>query len=117
MCIAYFNFGICLLNQEVDLISKGIQKAENINGKEIDDFLLSEFGVMRLNSDNCQYMLFEASNIYAMLGIPAVKFPDPYEAAYASEDEVVEEFKQRLGKWLPEDFDYSAHIGWYSYTM
>lgn len=39
------------------------------------------------------------------------KQPNICEQAYGSEDEIIKEFKEKLGKFLPDDFDYKAHIG------
>lgn len=45
--------------------------------------------------------------------IDAKRQPMPFEAAYANEGELIEEFRTRFGKFLPEDFDYKSHIGIY----
>lgn len=39
--------------------------------------------------------------------------PDVFKAVYTKES-VVEEFKKKIGKYLPENFDYLAHIGYFS---
>lgn len=36
--------------------------------------------------------------------------------AYDSEDDVVKEFKDFIGDYLPDDFDYRSHIGLYAFT-
>lgn len=38
------------------------------------------------------------------------KYPNLFRAAYSSIDDVVEEFKAKLGEFLPDDFDYRANF-------
>lgn len=38
------------------------------------------------------------------------KYPNLFRAAYNSIDDVVEEFKAKLGEHLPDDFDYRANF-------
>ena len=38
------------------------------------------------------------------------KYPSLFKAAYNNMDELIEEFKSKVGDYLPEDFDYRAHI-------
>lgn len=49
-----------------------------------------------------------------MLAFRAAKTSTPFKAAYKDVDEVAEEFRYALGKYLPKDFDYAAHIGWFA---
>lgn len=48
-----------------------------------------------------------------MLTFWAEKQPNPFSTAYTKES-IVEEFKDRIGEFLPDDFDYLAHIGYFS---
>lgn len=48
-----------------------------------------------------------------MLAFWAEKQPDAIKAVYDGIDEVVEEFKSRIGEFLPKGFDYEAHIGYF----
>lgn len=48
-----------------------------------------------------------------MLAFWAEKQPDAIKAVYDGIDEVVEEFKSRIGEFLPEGFDYEEHIGYF----
>lgn len=43
----------------------------------------------------------------------AEKQPDAFKASY-TEESVVREFREKVGKYLPENFDYLAHIGTFS---
>lgn len=51
-----------------------------------------------------------------MLVIPSVHGPGPFEGVY-TEESLVSEFRERIGEYLPEDFDYLGHIGMYSYCI
>ena len=42
--------------------------------------------------------------------------PDPFAAQYTKES-VVEEFRKKLGGYLPDGFDYMAHIGFFTCTV
>jgi hypothetical protein len=42
--------------------------------------------------------------------MPAGLCPTLFKAAYKSVDELINEFKSKLGEYLPDDFDYRAHI-------
>ncbi len=39
--------------------------------------------------------------------------PEPFRAVY-TEESIVEEFQKKLGAFLPDGFDYLAHIGYFS---
>ena len=47
----------------------------------------------------------------------ADKQPEAYKAAYRDEGEAIEEFRTKLGRYLPADFDYWAHIGYFQYCI
>lgn len=48
-----------------------------------------------------------------MLAFRAEKQSDALKAAYGSLEEVEEEFRSKIGMFLPEGFDYGAHIGYF----
>lgn len=52
-----------------------------------------------------------------MLVIVANRWYKPFEAAYTGPDEIRKEFQDAVGKYLPEDFDWDAHIGEFSCTV
>lgn len=54
-----------------------------------------------------------ASNEDVACLIDAKRQPMPFEAAYKNKEELFEEFRTRFGKFLPKDFDYKSHIGFY----
>lgn len=45
--------------------------------------------------------------------IDAQRQPMPFGTAYANEEELLQEFRTRFGKYLPNDFDFKSHIGIY----
>ena len=49
----------------------------------------------------------------SMLVFKADRQPDAFEAAYTIES-VVEEFRTGIGRYLPDDFDYIRHIGYFN---
>lgn len=48
-----------------------------------------------------------------MLAFWAKHQPNAIKAAYDDIEAVEEEFRLKLGEFLPEDFDYKAHIGYF----
>lgn len=42
--------------------------------------------------------------------IPVKKYPSLFKTAYNNMDELVAEFKEALGEYLPADFDYRSNI-------
>ena len=50
---------------------------------------------------------FEDDSVYY---IPAEKYSTLFEAAYKNMDEMIAEFKENLGEYLPDDFDYRSNI-------
>lgn len=42
--------------------------------------------------------------------VPTSKYPTLFKQAYSSMDEIIEEFKEKLGKYLTDDFDYRSNI-------
>lgn len=50
---------------------------------------------------------YSNSNIYYL---PIENQPSLFKAAYASVDEIVDEFKRKMSFYLPEDFDYRNNI-------
>ena len=52
-----------------------------------------------------------------MLVIWAKRGYKPFEAAYTGPDEIRKEFQDVIGKYMPEDFDWDAHIGEFSCSI
>lgn len=49
---------------------------------------------------NCDYVYY----------VPASNYSTLFKAAYEDINELVSEFKEKLGEYLPDDFDYRGHI-------
>ena len=78
---------------------------EDYNARYYDDGMEgkhfhSQDGVIDLEEDD-------------MLAFWAEKQPSAFKAAYGSLEEVEEEFRSKIGTFLPENFDYGAHIGYF----
>lgn len=58
-------------------------------------------------TDNPMEETYENEALYM---IRIAREPSLFHAAYSSPDELVEEYKDLLGKYLPEDFDWWRHI-------
>lgn len=50
---------------------------------------------------------FDGNRIYY---VNISKYPTLFKAAYKNMDELIEEFKSKVGDYLPEDFNYRANI-------
>lgn len=42
--------------------------------------------------------------------VPFNKYPSLFKAPYNNIDEIVEEFKEKIGGYMPDDYDYRANI-------
>ena len=42
--------------------------------------------------------------------VPINKYPSLFKAPYNNIDDIVEEFKEKLGEYMPEGYDYRANI-------
>ena len=42
--------------------------------------------------------------------VPLAKYPTLFKRAYNDMEEIVEEFKTKIGEYLPEDFDYRSRV-------
>ena len=51
--------------------------------------------------------LFNGDNIAY---VPLCKYPTLFSKAYNNMEEIIKEFKTKLGKYLPENFDYRSRI-------
>lgn len=52
----------------------------------------------------------ESYNVDRIYYVNVSKYPSLFKAAYENMDELVAEFKEKVGEYLPEDFDYRANI-------
>ena len=81
--------------------------AEEFNLEYVFEFSGAAF---RFNAagveSECEYEYWDDIILYA----PLAKLPSLVRATYQSMDEVVSEFKDGIGKYLPEDYDYLGNI-------
>lgn len=42
--------------------------------------------------------------------VPLRKYPSLFRAAYKDFNEIIEELKEKIGEYMPEDYDYRANI-------
>ena len=68
-----------------------------------DAFALSSDGyTLWLSDDNISY------DCETVCFVPTKKYASLFKASYKNFDEVIAEFKEEVGKYLPDDFDYKA---------
>lgn len=53
---------------------------------------------------------YESYNGDSIAYVPLAKYPTLFKKAYNNMEEIVDEFKLKLGEYLPEDFDYRSRI-------
>lgn len=53
---------------------------------------------------------YEGYSGEALCYVPLNKYPTLFKKAYNSMDEIVDEFKLKIGEYLTEDFDYKSRI-------
>lgn len=81
--------------------------AEEFNLECIHEFTGTAFGFNASGvEDECTYDYSSECVLYA----PLAKFPSLIRATYQSMDDVVSEFKNGIGKYLPENYDYAGNI-------
>ena len=71
---------------------------------DLNVFDVENMSLYTINDENKRFNDFEVV-FYAFKALKIVG------AAYETKEEVVNEFKEDIGRFLPEDFDYEGHIG------
>lgn len=74
----------------------------------ISDFTGEAMKIDADGSDN--WYNGECFNGECVYYVPVSKYPNIFTAAYKDMDEIANEFKEKLGKYLPNDFDYKLYI-------
>ena len=85
-----------------ELYDKGI--CEYISEFTGESQELNDDGVYTWNGNSKDY------RCDAICYVPTSKYPTLFKRAYNDMDEIVNEFKTKLGKYLTEDFDYRNRI-------
>ena len=118
---AEYGFGLVLTGDETE---KFVTK---VLGEEYDAYDLVEVpefeGYARYYGSDTEGQCFSPAGKNGksvenedMLAFWAERQQDAFKAQYTG-DSVVEEFRNRIGKYLPEDFNYIGHIGYFSCCM
>lgn len=108
-----YGFGLVLSKEEINNFINHIKVKNPYELQEIDEFREfaryydEEFEGKVFFSINGKYLEDEP-----MLAFWATYQPDAFKAVY-TEKSVIEEFKTKIGKYLPNDFDYINHIGYF----
>lgn len=108
-----YGFGLALSGKEIDNFINHVKVKNPYKLQEIDEFEKfvkyydEEFEGKAFCSINHDYLEDEP-----MLVFWATYQPDAFKAVY-TEESVVEEFKRKIGKYLPDDFNYISHIGYF----
>lgn len=107
-----YGFGLVLSGEEINEFTSQF-KVNPYDFEEIDEFS----GFARYYDDEYEGKSFASiSHDYLedepMLVFWATHQPDVFKAVY-TEESVIKEFKEKIGKYLPDDFNYISHIGYF----
>lgn len=83
-----------------------------LSGAGIGEYI-SEFTGGALKLEDNGYFIYSSAESYAVepiFYISALKLPTLFSAAYKDMEELIKEFKDRVGEYLPYDFDYRNNI-------
>lgn len=53
---------------------------------------------------------YESYNSDSIAYVPLAKYPTLFKRAYNNMEEIIDELKLKIGKYVPEDFDYRSRI-------
>ena len=117
------DYGLVLDNETVKTIASKLFDDYNANEDAIDLAhelynrgvceYISEFTGEAQEIDEKGYCYSEDSIQYysdVVVYVQTLHFPTLFRNAYNNMDEIVEELKNRVGEYLPEDFDYRSRI-------
>lgn len=118
---AYEDYGLVLNEETIKTICQKVF-ADEPSDEEDDGFALYEAGICQLagnftgeffpitdeGKDNWENS--ESADDDEVFYVPVKKYPSLFGKPYNNMDELVEEFKNALGKYLPDGFDYRANI-------
>ena len=87
-----------------------VYDSANFDGGHLIEF--SECSGDFFDVDDKEYKMFEDDEVDEdwFFIIELDKYPSLFTQAYKDEDEIVEEFKSKVGKYFPEDFDYKKYL-------
>ena len=108
-----YGFGLVLSKKEIDNFVNHVKVKNPYELQEINEF--REFA--RYYDEEFEGKVFISVNGNYLEDEPMLAFwatyqPDAFKAVY-TEKSIIEEFKTKIGKYLPSDFDYINHIGYF----
>lgn len=114
------DYGLVLNEEDIELIAS---KCLNDSNDEVFNlaYELYEKGILEYISEfSGEAQALYENGLYSFYGeyyggdyiyyIPVRTYPTLFRAAYNDMEELIEEFKERIGKYLPNDFDYRSRI-------
>ena len=130
MAIEYFAPGAtCDQEEAFELTAEADQDCgyvpSNLAGTEIamDPESEKRFGIVRIPDDDIyDGMRFMPYRVNGKFNVPYVIVGDLdgpmsfVRRPYDSYEDFVDEFRRKMGQYLPEDFDWDAHIGRFNYS-
>lgn len=120
------DYGLLMTKEMLKAVASKV--IENYSDEEYDNnemdfnYKLYEFGIietiseftgeaMKINIDGSDnWSNGECFNSECIYYTPASKYPSIFTAAYNNIDEMANEFKEKLGEYLPDGFDYKFYI-------
>ena len=111
-------FGLMLNEEETKAFCKRYNEAKN---EECDCYDIQfAFDGCRYYSNDCdgRYFYYSTNKNVDNEGATGLFFfadwqPNAFRVAYYSMDDCVKEFTDKIGEYLPEDFNYEDHIGYF----
>lgn len=118
---AEHGFGLFLSDEdsESDIFLDKCRALNNLDSDCLDllDGICGFTDAVYYNEDNAADRYFAAiNNTDSKEGVSGIFFfanhqPNAFKCAYKDIDEVISEFKTKIGRYLPGDFDWKSHIG------
>lgn len=86
--------------------------ADELYEKGIIEYISEFTGESMEVDDNGKYVwnTGEVYNDDRIYYVPILRYSTLFKAAYTDMDELISEFKERIGEYLPEDFDYRNYV-------
>lgn len=118
---AYEDYGLLLNNEAITMICEKVF-ADEPHEECSDGFALYDAEICQMagnftgetypiKDDGCdQWSDSETYDDDSVFYIPVKKYPTLFKSAYSDVDEMIAEFREAIGEYLPNDFDYRANI-------
>ena len=118
---AYEDYGLVLDDKAIKMICEKVF-AEDPHGEEDDGYALYDAEICQMagsftgetypikDNGNDNWDRSETYDDDSVFYIPVEKYPTLFKTAYRDIDEMIAEFKEKIGEYLPADFDYRSNI-------